>query len=641
MLGNLKISTKVVAGFAVMLLILATLGTIGYVMFGSVQSNVTGLAEHSLGAMKNSTGVERAAFETIMEEKNYLLQKKDEIHEKAKKLGELAGSLDKVDAIAARFSDAELAKKSKDVRDLASQYGKLYDEGVAALKNNKAGETTMDAKGTLVGNEATAYMASKKTEYLEAKTALAVVNQINALALETRMNEKAYMLLKEQKYFDTIQKNIAELLNCYDQLEKLHPEAAEQKQITDARKATNDYFDAAKKWVSEQKIGAKSTQLADLAKTMDHCGEIVGGAAADYLKAKEAKVNKMAEAVFIVADIANEANTTRLNEKGYILSQDQKYWTGLNEHITRLSKLYEELRKVSLTAEDQQRIERADKATQEYLVAAKAWVDNDTKLSTTILPEMKKGGETVLATAQTAENDAWKSSDDASTTVLAIVGTSKTIIIITLIVGVIVVLSLGFYISRSISKALTSLIGEVNRLVNATVEGKLQTRGNPDIVTLEFRPIFEGTNKLIDAFVGPINVTAEYVDRISKGDIPAKITDNYNGDFNEIKHNLNQCIDALNGLLAEMKHMSEEHNKGDIDVVVPVDKFHGAYQTMARGVNEMVAGHIAVKKKAMACIAEFGLGNFDATLEKFPGKKVFINDTIEQLRGTSRTSSRK
>ena len=46
----------------------------------------------------------------------------------------------------------------------------------------------------------------------------------------------------------------------------------------------------------------------------------------------------------------------------------------------------------------------------------------------------------------------------------------------------------------------------------------------------------------------------------------------------------------------------------------------------------MVGGHIAVKKKAMACIAEFGKGNFDATLEQFPGKKAFINDTIERLR---------
>jgi methyl-accepting chemotaxis protein len=46
----------------------------------------------------------------------------------------------------------------------------------------------------------------------------------------------------------------------------------------------------------------------------------------------------------------------------------------------------------------------------------------------------------------------------------------------------------------------------------------------------------------------------------------------------------------------------------------------------------MVAGHITVKKKAMACIAEFAQGNFEAPLEKFPGKKAFINDNIERLR---------
>jgi hypothetical protein len=47
------------------------------------------------------------------------------------------------------------------------------------------------------------------------------------------------------------------------------------------------------------------------------------------------------------------------------------------------------------------------------------------------------------------------------------------------------------------------------------------------------------------------DVTAEYVDRISKGDIPPKITDTYQGDFNEIKNNLNASIDVMNGLLRE------------------------------------------------------------------------------------------
>ena len=179
---------------------------------------------------------------------------------------------------------------------------------------------------------------------------------------------------------------------------------------------------------------------------------------------------------------------------------------------------------------------------------------------------------------------------------------------------------------------LATLVGESKRLADAIKEGKLQTRANPEAVNPKFRPVVEVMNIMLDALVAPLNVTAEYVDRISKGDIPPKITDNYNGDFNEIKNNLNQCIDALNGLTGEMKHMSEEHNKGDIEVVVAADKFRGVYHDVAKGINEMVGGHIAVKKKAMACLAEFGKGNFEAPLEKFPGKKAFINDTIEQMR---------
>ena len=55
---NLKTSTKVVAGFGVLLTILATLGLVGYVMFSRVAWNVTGLTDHSLAAVKNSTGVD-------------------------------------------------------------------------------------------------------------------------------------------------------------------------------------------------------------------------------------------------------------------------------------------------------------------------------------------------------------------------------------------------------------------------------------------------------------------------------------------------------------------------------------------------------------------------------------------------------
>ena len=48
-----------------------------------------------------------------------------------------------------------------------------------------------------------------------------------------------------------------------------------------------------------------------------------------------------------------------------------------------------------------------------------------------------------------------------------------------------------------------------------------------------YRDRMNEINTMLDAMIGPLNVTAGYVDRISKGDIPPKITDNYNGDFND------------------------------------------------------------------------------------------------------------
>ena len=179
---------------------------------------------------------------------------------------------------------------------------------------------------------------------------------------------------------------------------------------------------------------------------------------------------------------------------------------------------------------------------------------------------------------------------------------------------------------------LKALIADADSLVKAAVEGRLATRADASRHQGDFRKIVEGVNQTLDAVIGPLNVAADCVDKISHGIIPAKITESYNGDFNTIKNNLNTCIGSLNGLIGEMRHMSDEHDKGDIDILIPAEKFEGAYRTMAGGVNTMVSGHIAVKRKAMACIGEFGRGNFEAPLERFPGKKAFINETIEQVR---------
>ena len=72
----------------------------------------------------------------------------------------------------------------------------------------------------------------------------------------------------------------------------------------------------------------------------------------------------------------------------------------------------------------------------------------------------------------------------------------------TIALGALTLLVLGVVLSRGISKVLKALVGETARLTQAAVQGKLQTRGEADLVNAEFRPIIEGMNATLDVVVG-------------------------------------------------------------------------------------------------------------------------------------------
>ena len=128
----------------------------------------------------------------------------------------------------------------------------------------------------------------------------------------------------------------------------------------------------------------------------------------------------------------------------------------------------------------------------------------------------------------------------------------------------------------------------------------------------------------------------EQLELLGKGDLRTSKFDALTGEKSmqqwALGRSVGSLVSSLRSFIAEMKRMSEEHDRGEIDIAIPPEKFEGDYRVMAQGVNDMVGGHISVNKKAMACVTEFGIGNFEAPLERFAGKRVAINDTIEQVR---------
>ena len=134
--------------------------------------------------------------------------------------------------------------------------------------------------------------------------------------------------------------------------------------------------------------------------------------------------------------------------------------------------------------------------------------------------------------------------------------------------------------------AVNALVADAEMLSKAAVEGKLETRADAEKHYGDYRKVVQGVNDTLDAVIGPLNVAANYVDRISKGDIPDKITDSYNGDFNEIKNNLNMCIDAVNTLVTDANMLAKAAVEGRLETRADASKHYGDYQKVVQGVND-------------------------------------------------------
>jgi len=157
--------------------------------------------------------------------------------------------------------------------------------------------------------------------------------------------------------------------------------------------------------------------------------------------------------------------------------------------------------------------------------------------------------------------------------------------------------------------AVQAMIADANMLSKAAVEGKLATRADAGKHQGDFQKIVAGVNNTLDAVIGPLNVAADYVSNISKGAIPAKITDTYNGDFNTIKNNLNTCIDAVNALVSDAAMLSKAAVDGKLATRADASKHQGDFQRVVKGVNDTLDAVIGPLNVAADYVAKISIGD--------------------------------
>ena len=188
-------------------------------------------------------------------------------------------------------------------------------------------------------------------------------------------------------------------------------------------------------------------------------------------------------------------------------------------------------------------------------------------------------------------------------------------------------------------EAVNLLVKDAHLLSAAAVAGQLSTRADATRHQGDFRTIVEGVNATLDAVIGPLNVAATYVDRISKGDIPPQITDSYNGDFNTIKNNLNTCIEAVNRLVEDASLLSAAAIAGRLETRADASRHQGDFHKIVAGVNTTLDNVVAPIQDVQRVLGAMAQGDMTQTIDKhyegdFDRLKQAINDTIGKLSDT-------
>lgn len=156
-------------------------------------------------------------------------------------------------------------------------------------------------------------------------------------------------------------------------------------------------------------------------------------------------------------------------------------------------------------------------------------------------------------------------------------------------------------------------------LSDAAINGRLESRADADKFEGNYKRIVQGVNEILDAVIKPLQVTADYVDRISIGDIPEEITDDYKGDFNKIKKNINLLISSTNTVTEIAQQIAVGNLNVDVEKRSDQDELMMAMDRMVQDL-----------KKVTEIAKEIASGNLKVQVHKRSNEDEFMG-ALEQM----------
>jgi methyl-accepting chemotaxis protein len=194
-------------------------------------------------------------------------------------------------------------------------------------------------------------------------------------------------------------------------------------------------------------------------------------------------------------------------------------------------------------------------------------------------------------------------------------------------------------LARSVHRVVAALCAEERRLTDAVQAGELAVRADPGAVGPEFRPVIDGLNHTMDAFLAPLRQSADYMDRLSRGVLPPPIAETYQGEFETTKQALNRSIAAVGRMVGDADALAAAAVEGRLAERADASRHEGEFRRIVEGLNRTLETVVAPLAEATAALERLAAKDLCARIDSdHPGEyakiKVAFNATAAALHDT-------
>lgn len=134
-----------------------------------------------------------------------------------------------------------------------------------------------------------------------------------------------------------------------------------------------------------------------------------------------------------------------------------------------------------------------------------------------------------------------------------------------------------------------AVLDDSERVIQAIQQGDLHTSSQTAAFQGSWRDLVTGINQVREAFLAPMTMTAAALRQIARGRIPAELSEEYQGDFNKMRDDLNVVIRTLSKFAFDIQDSANQVASGSRQLNDSADRLSDGVSRQAATAEEVSA----------------------------------------------------